>query len=152
MNKGLLSLFVLFWTSVPAFADGYQYSYGDNRVTKQGQIGMPGPSSSYISPGTLSKSAGGGPAGVRSGNQLPPTQWSTSVRSPGDDLYNGNNGAMRDANGGLIYRDQYLLKQLELERRRHNAELSRLKRSQPQQPGAILYKPGSNGSHSSYGQ
>ncbi len=151
MNKGLL-LLVLFWTSLPAFADGYQYSYGDNRVTNQSQIGMPGPSSSYISAGTLSKSAGGGAAGVRSGNQLPPTQWSKTVRSPGDDLYNGNNGAMRDANGGLIYRDQYLSKQLELERRRHNAELSRLKRSQAQQAGVVLYKPGSNASHSSYGQ
>jgi hypothetical protein len=63
---------------------GYHYSTGSNRVVNQGQLGMPGPSSTYIGPGTMSQTARGMSPNASS---LPTSHWGSVVGTGGDCTY-----------------------------------------------------------------
>jgi hypothetical protein len=133
----------------PAFAQ-YHYSYGNGRVTNQSQTGLYTPSATYIGSGTLSESAQGKRAGI--GGALPAVNMGAHVRTPGDNMYNGE-GSDRMYNGALIYQDQKQAilnrKQQILQSRYLQARRRQMEQQQVQQ--GTFYVPGSNGAGASYG-
>ena len=151
MKKTILLGLVILSGSLPVNAQGYHQSYGDSRVVNQSQTGLYTPSSSYLGAGTLSKSATGQNAGIRAGG-LPTTVWGGSIRAPGDGLYNGSDGTMRQENGAVIYADQYMARQNQI---RRMAEQRMFRQRQQQQqynaPQGNFYVPGSNGGAAGYG-
>jgi hypothetical protein len=149
-TKSALILAVLLASqAVPAFAQ-YHYSYGNARVTNQNQTGLYTPSATYIGSGTLSESAQGKRAGV--GGALPAVNMGAHVRTPGDNMYNGE-GSDRMYNGALIYQDQKQAildhKQQILRSRYLRAQRERMQGQQMQQ--GTFYLPGSNGAGANYG-
>lgn len=145
-KTGLILAVLLASQAVPAFAQ-YHYSYGNGRVVNQNQTGLYTPSSTYIGAGTISQSAQGKSAGM--GGNLPSVNLGAHVRTPGDNMYNGD-GSERMYNGALIYQDQ---KQAILARKsailRQRAMAARKQQQQVQQ--GYFYIPGSNGASASYG-
>ena len=86
----LLSLMVsLFMGGQAVFAQSYNYSYGNSRVTTGNGTGLANPSSTYIGAGTMSKSAQGLPSGSGTGTStgLPPVNMGANIRTPGDNMY-----------------------------------------------------------------
>jgi len=76
-----------------AFAQGtnYNYRYGDSRIIIQSQTGLTYPSSTYIGPGTFSKSAQGIPEnGAQANPGLPKVNAGGFIGTPGDNLYGDN--------------------------------------------------------------
>lgn len=146
---GLLIAVLLATQTIPAQAQ-YHYSYGDSRVTNQHSTGLYTPSGSYIGAGTLSQSAQNKAAGI--GGILPSVNMGAHVRTPGDNMYDGN-GTDRMNNGALIYQDQ---KQAILSRKAaiiagRRAQMMRQNRQyQQQQQQGYVYMPGSNGATASY--
>jgi hypothetical protein len=72
------------------FAQGYNYSYGNSRVTSANGTGLANPSSSYITSGTMSRSAQGLTAGISgqpTNNGLPQVNMGANIRTPGDNMY-----------------------------------------------------------------
>lgn len=137
-------------SSLPVCAQGYHQSYGDSRVVRQNQTGLYNPSGSYLGAGTLSRSATGQAAGSRAGN-LPSTTWSASIRAPGDGLYNGADGTMRQENGSVIYADQVMARNARIRQIQEQRMMQqRMQEARYNQPQGNYYVPGSNGSASSY--
>jgi len=69
----------------------YNYRYGDQRVIIQSETGLVHPSSTYIGPGTLSKSAqGASEVGAQVNPGLPKVNHGGFIGTPGDNMY-GNN-------------------------------------------------------------
>jgi hypothetical protein len=125
-------------------AQTYNYSYGDSRVINQSQTGLYMPSGTYIGSGTLSQSAQGKNAGV--GGALPTVNMGGHVRTPGDNLYSGNE-SLRTENGSFMYRDeldrQRKLQILQLRRKQAIINRQNQKNQQQVQQGN-LYTPGQN--------
>lgn len=132
-------------SQVPAVAQ-YHYSYGDSRVTNQSQTGLYRPSGTYIGSGTMSQSAQGKNAGI--GGDLPSVRMGAHVRTPGDNMYNGD-GSERMYNGALIYEDQ---KHAILARKQAilRARAARARQRVQQRPTGNYYIPGSNGATATY--
>ncbi len=144
-KTSLLLAALLATQALPVFAQ-YHYSYGDARVTNQNNVGLQDPSGSYIGNGTLSQSAQGKNAGV--GGALPSVTLGSHVRTPGDNMYNGD-GTDRMNNGALIYQDQkqaILARKAAILRRRQMQSMQR----QPVQQSGYVYMPASNGASASY--
>jgi hypothetical protein len=124
--------------AAPALAQ-YHYSYGDARVTNQNQTGLYQHSSTYIGAGTLSQSAQGKGAGI--GGLLPSVNMGAHVRTPGDNMYNGQ-GSERMYNGAFIYTDQaqaIVAKKQAILRNRAMAERrAQMQAQQQQQQGYFL--------------
>lgn len=136
-------------TSIPAYAQ-YHYSYGTSRVTNQNQTGLFTPSATYIGAGTMSQSAQGKAAGV--GGLLPSVNMGAHVRTPGDNMYNGD-GSDRMNNGALIYQDQMqaiMARKAAIIRRRQMREQRARQMQMRQQQQGNVYIPGSNGASASY--
>lgn len=142
----LLGLLVVASQTGPAFAQ-YHQNYGNSRVTRQNQTGLFTPSGTYIGAGTMSQSAQGKSAGVGSG--LPSVTMGGTIRTPGDNLYNGN-GTMRQENGAVIYTDQWVRHQQQQLYKQQMQMMKQQQKQQMQQSGHF-YVPGSNGAASSYG-
>lgn len=152
MKKVTLLIGLIFLSGLPVSAQGYHQSYGDSRVVQQNQTGLYNPSGTYLGAGTLSRSATGQAAGSRAGG-LPSTVWGASIRAPGDGLYNGADGTMRQENGSVIYVDQVIAKNNAI-RRQQEAKLMRQRMQSGyynRQPQGTLYIPGSNGGAATYG-
>lgn len=135
-----------------AFAQNYNYSYGDSRVINQSQTGLYMPSGTYIGSGTLSQSAQGKSAGV--GGSLPSVNMGAHVRTPGDNIYSGGD-SLRAENGAFMYRDELerQRKMQMLKWRRQQMMMNRQQNQQNQQAQqGTLYVPGQNsgGGASSY--
>jgi hypothetical protein len=154
ISSALLSGILLLGAVLPALAQqGYHQNYGGSRVTNQGQIGLYHNDPSYISAGTLGRSARGMPAGMNTGG-LPTTSWGGYIRNPGDDIYTGNNGVMRNEKGAIVFRD-------EIERANYNRWLQnqqqqrmmqyRQMQNQQRVQQGNFYVPGSNGGAANYG-
>jgi len=147
----LLALALLCGTQAPTLAQTYHREYGGSRVIQQNMTGLYTPSATYIGAGTLSRSAQGKSAGV--GGALPAVNMGSTVRTPGDNLYN-NDGSDRQANGALIYQDTELaivknnFRKAELARRRAYYQERQQAKVQAQ---GNLYIPGSNTGTSTYG-
>jgi hypothetical protein len=136
---------------LPSLAQEYHASYGGSKVIYQNQTGLYNPSSTYIGPGTLSRSAQGKGAGI--GGGLPAVNMGSHVRTPGDNLYN-NDGTDRLTNGALVYQDQEQ-EMMRQDRQRYRNALAReraleARRAPRQQPQGNLYIPGSNGGTAGY--
>ena len=82
-----LSILLVHFASNGAHAQNYHYRSGGARVVQQGNLGMPGPSGTYIGPGTLSKTAQGLPVAGRANPLLPSVNMGANVRTPGDNMY-----------------------------------------------------------------
>lgn len=156
MKKAILAMatgsFVLAGSILPANAQ-YHQNYGGSRVVNQNQTGLYHNDPSYISSGTLSRSAQGKQAGMTSGfapSALPSTSWGGYIRNPGDDIYTGANGAMRNGNGSMVYADEIvranMVKAAQAQQRR-----MRYQQQMYRQPQGNYYVPGSNGGAASYG-
>lgn len=151
MKKVILLGLVILSGGLPVCAQGYHQSYGDSRVVNQSQTGLYTPSGSYLGAGTLSKSATGQAAGSRAGG-LPSTVWGASIRAPGDGLYNGADGTMRQENGSVIYVDQYMARQNQMRRMQEQRMMrQRQQQNQYNAPQGNFYVPGSNGGAAGYG-
>ncbi len=95
MNKPLLiagAAVVCASFASPSFAQNSSYSFhygnGSARVCNQNQIGLMDPSGSYISSGTLSKTAQGLQVGGAQANPLlPKVPWGANIQTPGDNFY-----------------------------------------------------------------
>lgn len=72
-----------------AQAQQYSYNYGGSRVLIQSQTGLVNPSSTYIGPGTLSKTAQGLPVGGIANPGLPRVNHGANIGTPGDNMYHG---------------------------------------------------------------
>jgi hypothetical protein len=146
---GLLVTTLLLGQSVPAFAQ-YHYSYGNSKVTNQNQTGLYHPSGTYIGCGTMSQSAQGKAAGVGSG--LPSVNMGSHVRTPGDNIYNGD-GTDRMYNGAMIYKDQEAAL-FNKGKARRSAAYRRMMAQQAmqnqQRTQGYAYVPGSNGAAATY--
>lgn len=158
MKKQTILLGILLLSiGLPANAQ-YHKNYGGARVTNQNQIGLYHNDSSYVSTGTLGQSARDGgqhKAGLQTGG-LPSTSWGGYIRNPGDDIYTGANGAMRQDNGSMVYGDEIA---------RANAQKRAMAQRQQQQQMMMqmqqrrygggqqgtYYQPGSNGAAANYG-
>jgi hypothetical protein len=139
---------------LPAGAQqGYQQNYGGSRVTYQNQTGLYHNDPSYISAGTLGQSARGKAAGINTGG-LPTTSWGNYIRNPGDDIYTGNNGAMRQDNGSMVYADEIAranyARRMQSQRQQMLMEY-RQRQNQVRVQQGNFYVPGSNGGAASYG-
>jgi hypothetical protein len=146
----LLALGVVFAQCAPAFAQAYHKEYGGSRVIMQCQTGLYNPSATYIGSGTLSQSAQGKSAGV--GGSLPAVRMGSTVRTPGDNLYN-NDGTDRQGNGALIYQDEERAMVMQQYRRQEFAHRRQmmLDRQQRQiQQHGNFYMPGSNTGTATY--
>ena len=148
----LLLAISLLGVSLPADAQGYHQNYGGSRVTNQSQNGLYHSDASYISAGTMSRSAQGKQAGMSTGG-LPNTSWGGYIRNPGDDIYTGNNGAMRQTNGSMVYGDEIMRANM-IQAAKNRARQARMQQQQmmynrPQQGN--YYVPGSNGGAANYG-
>lgn len=146
----ILSLSIL-TISLPAQAQ-YHQNYGGSRVTKQNQTGLFHSDPSYISSGTMSRSAQGKAAGMSTGG-LPTTSWGGYIRNPGDDIYTGNNGAMRMDNGSMVYGDE-IMRANQIAAMKRQQQMYRYRQRQmqfQQQPQGNFYVPGSNGGAANYG-
>ncbi len=148
--------FVLLSAGMPVGAQSYHQNYGGARVTKQNQIGLYHNDSSYVSAGTLGQSARDGgvhKAGVQTGG-LPSTSWGGYIRNPGDDIYTGNNGAMRQDNGSMVYGDEIaranMIKRMRMQDKMMQYQQRQNMYGRQQQQGN-LYVPGSNGGAANYG-
>ncbi len=137
--------------SLPAQAQ-YHQNYGGSRVTHQNQTGLFHSDPSYISAGTMSRSAQGKAAGMSTGG-LPNTSWGGYIRNPGDDIYTGNNGAMRMQNGSMVYGDEIMrANQMAAMKQQQMMYRNRMRQMQNmQQPQGNFYVPGSNGGAANYG-
>ena len=146
------------FTALPAESQAYHANYSNSRVIKQNQTGLFYNDPSYISAGTLSRSARGLAPGMTVGfaaSSAPQVRWGGFVRQPGDGLYNGSDGTMRMENGCVNYTDNYL--QMELNRMRKQLILQQrqqyLQSMVPRQRiQGNFYIPGSNGSAATYGR
>jgi hypothetical protein len=140
-------------SGLPAMAQ-YHQSYGDSRVVNQNQTGLYTPSGTYIGAGTMSRSAQGKQAGSNAGG-LPTTSWGGYIRNPGDDIYTGNNGAMRMDNGSMVYGDEIAranaIKRMRQQERMMQYQQRRNMYGRQAQPQGNLYVPGSNGGAANYG-
>lgn len=95
MNKTFLSAcaaVVCAANVLPVFAQNssynFHYSNGNARVCNQNSIGLMDPSGSYISNGTLSKTAQGLQVGGAQANPLlPKVPWGANIQTPGDNFY-----------------------------------------------------------------
>ena len=142
----------LLGVSLPAEAQSYHQNYGGSRVTNQNQTGLYHNDPSYINCGTMSRSAQGKQAGMTTGG-LPNTAWGGYIRNPGDDIYTGNNGAMRMQNGSMVYGDEIVHANQVAAMKRQRMQ-NRYRQQQMQysnQPQGNVYVPGSNGGASNYG-
>lgn len=157
----LIFLFAI--SAAPAYAELYHSNYGNGRVTYQNQIGLYHNDASYVSAGTLGQSARDGGmhnAGINTGS-LPTTHWGGYIRNPGDDIYNGNNGAMRQDNGSMVYGDEVAYanfqKRMRAQEQRMQAMMMRMRMRQSEggadffQERGNYYVPGSNGAAANYG-
>jgi hypothetical protein len=148
----LLGAILLGGFNVPAQAQ-YHKNYGGSRVTNQNQTGLYHNDPSYISAGTMSRSAQGKNAGVTNAG-LPSTSWGGYIRNPGDDIYTGNNGAMRKDNGSMVYGDEIAnanrQKAFMAQQRQQQMMMMQMQQRQQVQQGNY-YVPGSNGSAANYG-
>jgi hypothetical protein len=93
MNRLALLLFSALLACPSAIAQGtnYNYRYGDSRIIIQSETGLVHPSSTYIGPGTISKSAQGIPeGGARANSGLPVVNHGGFIGTPGDNLYGDN--------------------------------------------------------------
>lgn len=148
----LLGILVL-GTSLPAQAQNYHQSYGNGRVVQQNQTGLFYSDPSYISAGTLSRSAQGKQAGMTN-NGLPTTSWGGYIRNPGDDIYTGANGAMRMDNGSMVYGDEIMRANMVNQMKRQRAMMqyqNQQRQNMYRQQQGNFYVPGSNGGAASYG-
>lgn len=141
---------LLLTQSAPALAQ-YHYNYGDSRVVNQNQTGLYTPSATYIGAGTMSRSAQGKGAGI--GGALPAVNMGAHVRTPGDNMYNGD-GSDRQGNGAFIYKDQEERMAAETRMKAQRQQMIFMRQQQArmqQQATGNVYMPGSNGAAASYG-
>lgn len=91
-NKLLrLTVLTAFGTALaasPALSQGYHYSSGNARVVNQNQTGLYYSESTYIGPGTISKTAQGkSVSGAQANPLLPKVPWGANIATPGDNFY-----------------------------------------------------------------
>lgn len=131
MKARIFSAFALsLCLAIPALAQ-YNYSYGSGRVVNQTTNGMPGPSSTYIGAGTMSRSAQGLPAQPMTGSPgLPSCNMGANVRTPGDNIYQPK--AIPKVNNVPYFRQPQVMTQQQY----------------AQQQGMHFYVPGQNSSRS----
>lgn len=154
MKQVILCLgFSLLCAASPVEAQNYHQNYGNGRVVQQNQTGLFHNDPSYISAGALSRSAQGKQAGMTNGG-LPSTSWGGYIRNPGDDIYTGNNGAMRQDNGSMVYGDEIqranMIRAAQQQRRMMQYQMQQQQNMYGRQQGNF-YVPGSNGGAASYG-
>lgn len=149
----VLGILLAAGASLPVQAQGYHKGYGNGRVVQQNQTGLFYSDPSYISCGTLSRSAQGKQAGMTN-NGLPSTSWGGYIRNPGDDIYTGNNGAMRMDNGSMVYGDEIMRANMINQMKQRNA-MMRMRQQQQRdvytRQQGNFYVPGSNGGAAGYG-
>jgi hypothetical protein len=145
-----LSAMVLVGLSLPVNAQEYHRDFGGARVVQQNMTGLYNPSATYIGAGTLSRSAQGKGSGI--GGSLPAVNMGSTVRTPGDNLYN-NDGTDRQGNGALIYQDteRAMAAQTRYKMSVARARAQAKAKAQAQGPKGNLYIPGSNNGTSTYG-
>ena len=129
---------------LPAFAQGYSYNYGGSRVLNQGQTGLIRPSSTYIGPGTMSQSAqGASPQAQQSNNPLlPKVPWGSTVRTPGDNFYQG----------GAPGKDPTQATKQQQAQAAAARRYQRMRQQRTQQKTYIYNGPGQQTPYNSYGQ
>lgn len=135
----------------------YNQNYGGGRVCKMHQNGLVGDAgrATYIGVGTMSQTAQG--KSWYGGSGLPQTNLGGTIRTPGDNLYNGANGAVRVENGAINYADNIMrnnmAKRAMAEERAYQQWVNSggLQRMRSQYQGGNYYQPGSNGGVSTYG-
>jgi hypothetical protein len=134
---GFLGVFLL--ASPGALAQyEYHYSYGNSRVVQQDETGLAHPSGSYITSGTLSKSAQGA---IQTGSQvnpnLPRVNQGSYCGTPGDNMYGAH----------PIYspaeEEQARVRSVRAQQRRV-LNLRRQQQAQPEQQKGYFYEPGEN--------
>jgi hypothetical protein len=123
--------------SAPASLADYSYNYGGSRVVEQTEIGLPNPSGSYITNGTMSKSAQGSVnIGPQANPGLPRVNHGAYIGTPGDNMYGAHPiNAQSD--------------QQERMRLQPRPRFIYLQQPQPKQPKQYLYVPGQHGDSSS---
>ncbi len=134
----------------------YNQNYGGGRVCKMHQNGLVGDAgrATYIGVGTMSQTAQG--KAWNGNSALPQTNLGGTIRTPGDNLYNGQN-TIRMENGAVNYKDNVMrnvmAKQAVQEQRAYEQWLRSggPQRSRYAQMGGNFYTPGSNGGVSNYG-
>ncbi|MBX9689600.1 MAG: hypothetical protein K2X27_23015 [Candidatus Obscuribacterales bacterium] len=154
MKKLVFAFGLLFLCAgLPVEAQNYHQSYGNGRVVQQNQTGLFHSDPSYISAGTMSRSAQGKAAGMTNGG-LPTTSWGGYIRNPGDDIYTGNNGAMRQQNGSMVYGDEIARANMAAEMKRQRMMMQYQQQQRQNYYGrqqGNFYVPGSNGGAANYG-
>jgi hypothetical protein len=134
MNRLALLLFSALLACPNAIAQGtnYNYRYGDSRIIIQSETGLTHPSSTYIGPGTISKSAQGLPeAGAQANPGLPKVNAGGFIGTPGDNLY-GNN-PIRAVEPQKMVRQPVRIIYVQPQQQQ-----------QPRQPREYAYTPGQN--------
>jgi hypothetical protein len=134
MNRSLLlSTALLALIACPrSIAQGtnYNYRYGDSRIIMQSETGLTHPSSTYIGPGTISKSAQGVPEmGAQANPGLPKVNSGGFIGTPGDNLY-GNN-PIRAVEARRV-------------QMRRQPQVIYVQQQQPPKPKEYTYTPGQN--------
>lgn len=135
---------------LPADAQGYHENYGGTRVIRQNQTGLVGDAgrATYIGVGTMSQTAQGkNPAG---NPNLPGVAMGGTIRTPGDNLYNGAN-TIRMENGSVNYKDN-IIREYQMQQAMNQQRMMQRRMQNPyyQQRNGNFYVPGSNGGVSSY--
>mgnify|MGYP003385210985 CR=1 FL=1 len=156
MSKScVLALVISLLAALGAEAQNYHENYGGTRVVRQNQTGLVGDAgrSTYIGVGTMSQTAQGKQV---SGNPaLPGVSMGGTIRTPGDNLYNGSN-TIRMEDGSINYKDN-IIREYQM---RQSMQQQRILRQWQQNGGGAnqygrqngnFYVPGSNGGVSSYG-
>jgi len=91
LAMAILTLAFCVPNSAMAQTCGYHFRSGGARVVRQGQIGLPQHDASYISPGTMSKSAQGyAEGGLQANPGLPPVPLGRTIGTAGDNQYTAN--------------------------------------------------------------
>lgn len=87
--------------ATPALSQNYHYGNGTARVVNQNQTGLYYSESTYIGPGTISKTAQGKQVGGAQANPLlPKVPWGANIQTPGDNFYT-NQRVTKTTNQGV---------------------------------------------------
>lgn len=145
----VLALLASIVAVLPAGAQNYHQNYGGTRVIRQNQTGLVGDAgrSTYIGVGTMSQTAQG--KNPNGNPNLPGVALGGTIRTPGDNLYNGSN-TIRMENGSVNYKDN-LIREYQMQQAMRQQQMMMRRMNAPQQNyGGNFYVPGSNGGVSNY--